>query len=68
MTKALPYIYIGIGAMILLGTIATFLQKQEVYRVLFSFQTENKYIFLIVRSLFAGWFIFDGVKRLKENS
>ncbi|CAM1352764.1 hypothetical protein [Tenacibaculum insulae] len=67
MKKALPFIYISFGFFILVGTIFQFFQHQEVYRVLFNFETTNKYIFLLVRIIFASWFLFDGVKRLKQH-
>lgn len=67
MKKALPYIYIIIGTLIIIGTFLQFLKDQENYRILFNFNTENKYIFLIVRGLFAGWFLADGINKLKQN-
>ena len=70
MKKAIPFIYIAFGFFILVGTIFQFFQDQETYRVLFNFETENKYIFLLIRVLFSSWFLVDGIKRLnrsKEN-
>ncbi len=67
MKKALPYIYIIIGLFIIIFTFLQFFKNQESYRMLLNFKTENKYVFLIVRGLFAGWFLADGVKRLKQN-
>ncbi|MGB1042466.1 MAG: hypothetical protein ACPGU6_03660 [Tenacibaculum sp.] len=67
MKKALPYIYIIIGVFIIIGTFIQFFKNQESYRVLLSFRTENRYLFLIIRGLFAGWFLADGMKRLKQN-
>jgi hypothetical protein len=67
MKKAIPFIYIGFGFFILVGTIFQFFQDQEIYRVLFNFETENKYIFLLVRVLFSSWFLIDGIKRLKKT-
>ncbi|CAM1356444.1 conserved hypothetical protein [Tenacibaculum ascidiaceicola] len=67
MKKALPYIYLFIGIFILINTFSAFSQKREVYRLLFNFTTENQYVFLLVRVLFASWFIVDGVKKLKQN-
>ncbi|WP_143592128.1 hypothetical protein [Tenacibaculum holothuriorum] len=67
MKKVLPFIYIAIGIFILVGTFSMFFQDRETYRVLLNFKTENKYIFLIVRLLFASWFLVDGVKKLKQN-
>lgn len=67
MKKALPYIYIIIGLVIVIFTFLHFFKDQESYRMLLNFKTENKYVFLIVRGLFAGWFLADGVKRLKST-
>ena len=67
MKKALPFIYLAIGVFILVGTFSLFFQERETYRVLFNFNTENKYLFLLIRVLFASWFIFDGIKKLKQN-
>ncbi|WP_408024302.1 hypothetical protein [Tenacibaculum sediminilitoris] len=68
MKKVLPFIYLFIGIFILINTFSIFFQKREVYRLLFSFTTENQYVFLLFRVLFASWFIVDGVKRLKRNT
>ncbi|CAL2101796.1 conserved protein of unknown function [Tenacibaculum sp. 190130A14a] len=67
MKKILPFIYLAIGVFILVGTFSTFFQERETYRVLLNFRTENKYIFLLVRLLFASWFLVDGIKKLKQN-
>ena len=63
----MPYVYIIIGLFILVGTISVFFNNQEEYRVLFNFKTDNKYIFLLVRLLFASWFLIDGVNKLKQH-
>ncbi|CAM1372643.1 hypothetical protein [Tenacibaculum xiamenense] len=65
MKKILPVIYIIIGLLIIYATIRSFSIDKESYRVLFGFRTENKFIFLAVRVLFAGWFLVDGIKKLK---
>ncbi|QXP76338.1 hypothetical protein H0I31_01595 [Tenacibaculum sp. AHE15PA] len=67
MKKVLPFIYIVIGLFILIVTFSQFFKDQESYRVLLSFRTESKYIFLLVRVLFASWFLIDGIKRLKQS-
>jgi hypothetical protein len=67
MKKIMPYVYIIIGFFILVGTISVFFNNQEEYRVLFNFKTDNKYIFLLVRLLFASWFLIDGIKKLKQH-
>ncbi len=67
MKKVLPFIYITFGIFIIVGTFLQFFKDQDSYRVLFNFKTENKYIFLLVHGLFAGWFLADGVKKLKQN-
>ncbi|WBX71948.1 hypothetical protein [Tenacibaculum retecalamus] len=66
MKKVLPYLYIIIGLFILTATFSQFFQDKESYRVLLSFRTESKYLFLLVRVLFAGWFLVDGIKKLKN--
>jgi len=68
MKKVMPFIYIIIGLFILGGTFPKFFNEQEEYRVLFNFKTESKYLFLFVRLLFAGWFLIDGIKKLKQNN
>jgi hypothetical protein len=67
MKKVLPFLYLAIGVFILVGTFSMFFQERETYRVLLNFRTENKYIFLLVRLLFASWFLIDGIKKLKQN-
>ena len=66
MKKIIPFIYIVIGLFILVGTFALFFRNQEMYRILFNFKTENKYIAILVRLLFASWFLIDGIKKLKQ--
>ncbi|CAL2081833.1 conserved protein of unknown function [Tenacibaculum sp. 190524A02b] len=67
MNKILPYLYIFIGIVIIIGTISAISQERESYRLLLSFQTESKLVFLLVRALFASWFLFDGIKKLKAQ-
>lgn len=67
MKKVLPFIYLFIGIFILVNTFSVFFQEREVYRLLFNFTTENQYIFLLIRVLFASWFIVDGVKKLRKT-
>ncbi|WP_435263582.1 hypothetical protein [Tenacibaculum sp. nBUS_03] len=67
MKKILPYLYIVIGVFIIVGTINNVLQEKSSYRVLLNFHTESKLIFLAVRALFASWFLFDGIKKLKNK-
>ena len=67
MKKILPYLYIVVGAFIIIGTINSILQDKSTYRVILNFHTENKFIFLIVRALFASWFLFDGIKKLRAK-
>lgn len=66
MKKILPYIYIAIGTLVIISTVHSILQNKESYRVLFNFYTESKFLFLMARGLFASWFLFDGIKKLKE--
>ena len=68
MNKILPYLYIAIGTLIIISTVHTVFQNQDSYRILFNFHTENKFIFLLVRALFASWFLFDGIQKLKDPS
>lgn len=68
MKKILPFLYIAIGIFILVNTFSRFFLNLESYRVFLNFKTENKYIFLIIRILFASWFLIDGVKKLKQNN
>ncbi|WGH76595.1 hypothetical protein P8625_05400 [Tenacibaculum tangerinum] len=68
MKKVLPFLYLVIGIVILVSTFNTLFQEKTIYRVLFSFTTENKYVFVGVRLLFASWFIVDGIKKLQQNT
>lgn len=67
MKKILPLLYIVIGLFILIATFSQFFKNHETYRVLLSFRTENKYVFLLVRVLFASWFLIDGIKKLNQK-
>jgi hypothetical protein len=67
MTKILPYLYIFIGVMIALATVLNLLQQPASYRIFLNYQTENVWLFGLVRGLFASWFLFDGIKRIKTR-
>ncbi|CAL2077977.1 hypothetical protein LNI90_09800 [Tenacibaculum dicentrarchi] len=66
MKKAIPFIYIILGIFILAESISNFLENKELYRVFFSITTQSKYIYLLVKVLFASLFLVDGIKKLKK--
>ncbi|MCD8435555.1 hypothetical protein LNJ03_09625 [Tenacibaculum dicentrarchi] len=66
MKKAIPFIYIILGIFILAESIYNFLENKELYRVFFSITTQSKYIYLLVKVLFASLFLVDGIKKLKK--
>ncbi|SOS74378.1 conserved hypothetical protein [Tenacibaculum piscium] len=65
MKKALPFIYVIIGVLILVESIYNFLEDKELYRVFFGITTQSKYIYLLVKVLFASLFLVDGIKKLR---
>ncbi|WP_370408796.1 hypothetical protein [Tenacibaculum dicentrarchi] len=66
MKKAIPFIYIILGIFILAESIYNSLENRELYRVFFSITTQSKYIYLLVKVLFASLFLVDGIKKLKK--
>ncbi len=66
MRKIIPSLYIVIGLIIITTSLYELFQEKSSYRVLFNFTTEHKVLFLLVRGLFASWFLFDGIKKWKS--
>ncbi|MCG8182541.1 hypothetical protein [Tenacibaculum piscium] len=67
MKKALPFIYIIIGVLILVESIYQFVQDKELYRVFLGITTQSKYIYLLVKVLFASLFLVDGIKKIRKQ-
>ncbi|MCG8796298.1 hypothetical protein [Tenacibaculum finnmarkense] len=67
MKKAIPFIYIILGVFILVESIPNFLEDKELYRVFFGITTQNKYIYLLVKVLFASLFLVNGIKKVKKQ-
>ena len=65
MKKFIPYVYIGIGIMILIEAFFQFFQDKELYRILFNWNTESKYVYLSVKLLIAAIILYGGLRRLK---
>ncbi len=67
MKKFWPVLYLIVGIFILINTFIRFFEDYETYRLIFSFKTESKYVFLLFRVLIASYFIVSGIKKLKKN-
>ncbi|ALU74403.1 hypothetical protein G1L02_07925 [Tenacibaculum finnmarkense] len=67
MKKAIPFIYIILGVFILVESIPNFLEDKESYRVFFGITTQSKYIYLLVKVLFASLFLVDGINKVKKQ-
>ncbi|MAD98382.1 MAG: hypothetical protein CMB99_13745 [Flavobacteriaceae bacterium] len=67
MKKFVSYLYI-FGGIALIGIgIQYFLKDLETYRVIFGFETENKYYYLIFRVIFGALVIWAGISRIQRN-
>ncbi len=67
MKKFWPVLYLIVGIFIVINTFIRFFEDYEAYRLIFSFTTESKYIFLLFRTLIASYFIVSGIKKLRQN-
>lgn len=68
MSKVMPYFYFVFGLVILFDGIVQFLENKELYKLLFSWNTTDKYFYLSVKIIFSLFFFFIGYKRLKVKS
>ena len=68
MSKVMPYFYFAFGLVILFDGIVQFLENKELYKLLFSWNTTDKYFYLSIKIIFSLFFFFIGYKRLKVKS
>lgn len=68
MSKVMPYFYFVFGLVILFDGIVQFLENKELYKLLFSWNTTDKYFYLSIKIIFSLFFFFIGYKRLKVKS
>ena len=66
MRKIIPYLFIAFGIFILIGSFSEFLRDKDIYRVLLSWHTENKYLFILVKFFIASLFLVTGYQKLKR--
>jgi len=64
----MPYFYFAFGLVILFDGIVQFLENKELYKLLFSWNTTDKYFYLSIKIIFSLFFFFIGYKRLKVKS
>ena len=67
MNKTIAYIFFVGAAVWLVDGLYRFINTQEVYKIIFSYTTENKYYFLIFKLLTGLLIISAGIRRLKMN-
>lgn len=67
MQKLIPILYFAFGFFILFDGIAQFVADKELYRIIFSWTTENKYTFILVKTLFAVIFFLGGYRKFQLN-
>ncbi|WP_028892957.1 hypothetical protein [Tenacibaculum sp. 47A_GOM-205m] len=68
MSKVMPYFYFVFGLVILFDGIVQFLENKELYKLLFSWNTTDKYFYLSIKIIFSLFFFLIGYKRLKVKS
>ena len=66
--KVISYVYIIGGLSLIILGVMNFLEDKESYRLLFGFETESKYNYLIFRLIFGGLVIWAGLSRLRRKS
>ncbi len=64
----MPYFYFVFGLVILFDGIVQFLENKELYKLLFSWNTTDKYFYLSIKIIFSLFFFLIGYKRLKVKS
>lgn len=67
MSKTIAYIFFVGAAAWLIDGIYRFINTQEVYKIIFSYTTENKYYFLIFKLLTGLLIISAGIRRWKMS-
>jgi hypothetical protein len=65
--KIISYVYIIGGLSLIILGVMNFLDDIESYRLLFGFETESKYNYLIFRVIFGVLVIWAGISRLKRK-
>ncbi|TYP98266.1 hypothetical protein C7447_103437 [Tenacibaculum adriaticum] len=66
MKKLFPYLYILFGLYILVEGFLQYFQDKELYLIIFSWTTESKYLFILIKILFACIFFVGGINGLKK--
>ena len=66
--KVISYVYIIGGLSLIILGVMNFLEDKESYRLLFGFETESKYNYLIFRLIFGALVIWAGISRLRRKS
>ncbi len=65
--KVISYVYIIGGLSLIILGIINFSEDKESYRLLFGFETDSKYNYLIFRLIFGALVIWAGISRLKRK-
>ena len=65
--KVISYVYIIGGLSLIILGIINFREDKESYRLLFGFETDSKYNYLIFRLIFGALVIWAGIARLKRK-
>lgn len=67
MKKIIPFIYFAFAGFILIDGIRQYFSNLEIYRIIFSWTTESKYVFILVKILFTAVFVIGGIKRMNTE-
>lgn len=68
MSKVMPYFYLVFGLVILFDGVTQFLENKEIYKLLFSWITTDKYFYLGIKIIFSLFFFFTGYKKFKAKA
>ncbi|WP_188599379.1 hypothetical protein [Polaribacter pacificus] len=66
MKKIIPYIYFIIGISFVVKGFYALFNEQEIYYLIFSLQTESKWIYILFNLFFGGLILYTGIRRLKS--
>jgi hypothetical protein len=66
MTKYLPYLYFGGAIFLAISAYNQYSQDLDSYRLLFSFRTEDKFTFLLVRAAVVAIIFLFGIRAMKR--
>ncbi len=66
MKKYIPYLYFIFGLILLVDAFTNFFEGKETYKIIFSWYTESKYLYLAIKTSIACAFIYFGLQKYNQ--